>query len=269
MTTKKNFAFVFPCDFMKNRKVDDVFLEQYNELKSLGFDVFLVDIDNLDMHKKIDSSVPVIYRGWMLSVNDYRKLNDVFGGNLFIQPNMYAYSHYFVGWYSEMFSLTFDSVEVSDENEYEKIFLSLPWKKTFVKDYVKSLKTGHGAVVENVKELRTCISEMKKFKGFIEGGLVFREYKEMLSETEERFFVFNKKVYGSLDEEKRKLVEDVACKHHSPFFSVDVAYQKDGKLVVVEIGDGQVSDYVGWDVKEFCNIFASENVAIPVMKKGI
>ena len=40
-----------------------------------------------------------------------------------------------------------------------------------------------------------------------------------------------------------------------PFFSVDVAFRTDGVERIVEIGDGQVSDLVGWSVERFANIW--------------
>ena len=37
----------------------------------------------------------------------------------------------------------------------------------------------------------------------------------------------------------------------SPFYSVDMATRDDGQRRVVEVGDGQVSDLVGWTPEEF------------------
>ena len=46
----------------------------------------------------------------------------------------------------------------------------------------------------------------------------------------------------------------------SPFFSVDIARRADGVERIVEIGDGQVSDIVGWSVdsSEERKFFAQE-----------
>jgi hypothetical protein len=41
----------------------------------------------------------------------------------------------------------------------------------------------------------------------------------------------------------------------SAFFSVDVAMRADAVLRVVEIGDGQVSDLVGWDATRFAELW--------------
>jgi hypothetical protein len=39
-----------------------------------------------------------------------------------------------------------------------------------------------------------------------------------------------------------------------PFFSVDVVKTKNAKDRIVEIGDGQVSDYVGWNLNRFVDV---------------
>lgn len=39
------------------------------------------------------------------------------------------------------------------------------------------------------------------------------------------------------------------------FFSIDIVEDIYGKSWLVEIGDGQVSDYVGWEVENFAKIF--------------
>lgn len=41
----------------------------------------------------------------------------------------------------------------------------------------------------------------------------------------------------------------------SPFFSVDGATREDGVERVVEIGDGQISDLVGWSAQDFAKLW--------------
>ena len=53
------------------------------------------------------------------------------------------------------------------------------------------------------------------------------------------------------------LVQQVASRIPSPFFSVDVARRDDGVLRVVEVGDGQVSDLVGWSAAAFAGMWAA------------
>jgi len=53
-----------------------------------------------------------------------------------------------------------------------------------------------------------------------------------------------------------EVVHACASRIRSPFFSVDVALREDGVACIVEIGDGQVSDLVGWDVDAFADLWA-------------
>jgi hypothetical protein len=41
----------------------------------------------------------------------------------------------------------------------------------------------------------------------------------------------------------------------SPFYSVDVVEREDGTLRIGEVGDGQVSDLVGWSVERLVEIW--------------
>lgn len=50
-------------------------------------------------------------------------------------------------------------------------------------------------------------------------------------------------------------VEAAAQRIASPFFSVDVAIDDAGRTRIIEIGDGQVSDLVGWSPDEFVGIW--------------
>jgi hypothetical protein len=52
-----------------------------------------------------------------------------------------------------------------------------------------------------------------------------------------------------------EIVRTCAERLPSKFFSVDVAQRADGVLRVVEVGDGQVSDLVGWSPKAFATMW--------------
>ena len=51
------------------------------------------------------------------------------------------------------------------------------------------------------------------------------------------------------------IVKFAAENHNVPFFSVDVAQLETGEDIIIEIGDGQVSDIKMWDVESFYKIF--------------
>ncbi|HLX64244.1 MAG TPA: ATP-grasp domain-containing protein [Planctomycetota bacterium] len=134
----------------------------------------------------------------------------------------------------------------------------LNWGAYFIKDYVKSLKTARGAIVRDPVEAPALLAEMAEYRGEIEGGICVRRVEEFALNSEQRYFVINGKAY-SADENAGipMLVETCAEKVPSNFFSVDIARRSDGVLRVVEIGDGQVSDIVGWTANSFARMWAS------------
>ncbi|NJK49684.1 ATP-grasp domain-containing protein [Candidatus Gracilibacteria bacterium] len=97
---------------------------------------------------------------------------------------------------------------------------------------------------------------MQKFKGIIEGGICVRQIEDFVPETEKRYFVvYGKPFAASSDEEIPEIVKNCAKRISSKFFSVDIVERTDGVKRVVEIGDGQVSDLVGWSVERFTELW--------------
>lgn len=98
---------------------------------------------------------------------------------------------------------------------------------------------------------------MQKYRGKIEGGLCIRRVEPFRPETERRFFVIGGRAFASdADGEIPEVVEVCAARIQSPFFAVDVVQLAGGTDRIVEIGDGQVSDIVGWQSKRFAEIWA-------------
>ena len=122
----------------------------------------------------------------------------------------------------------------------------------FIKDYVKSLKTSIGSIINEPAAINTVIAEMQKFRGGIEGGICIRQVEDFIAETEQRYFVINGRSFAALpDKEIPDVVNECARRIDSKFFSVDVIERKDGCKRIVEIGDGQVSGFVGWTAERF------------------
>lgn len=59
-----------------------------------------------------------------------------------------------------------------------------------------------------------------------------------------------------VEENMLSLAHNVAQKHTSFFYTIDIVKQEK-EFKVIEIGDGQVSDMVGWEQKDFIKIFDS------------
>jgi hypothetical protein len=255
-------GFVFPSDFMNNKKPDEFYEQEYNLFKDAGYPVYLINTDDLDGSKVYPSLADhkLLYRGWMLSEEQYTKMYKKLHFQLLVSPQDYLKSHHLPGWYDNIKKFTINSVITSEENAVET-FKSLGWEKAFMKDYVKSLKTGKGSIVDSPEDVVRALEDIHKFKGFVEKGIVFREVKEFMPDSETRFFVLDGKIYGPTDDQDLYyMVEKASHKHEALFYSIDVAKNKNGEIFVVEIGDGQVSDTVGWNIENFVEMFKNYKV---------
>jgi hypothetical protein len=87
----------------------------------------------------------------------------------------------------------------------------------------------------------------------VEGGVCVRELEDLLPETEERYFVLRGKAHAR-DGVVPSIVQDVATRIQSPFFSVDIVLNNDGIPRLIELGDGQVSDRKKWSVEAFISM---------------
>lgn len=251
-------AFVLPSSPFSYKEVDDSYQEEYTLLKQQGFKVYLIDIDQLDDSKifpKYEDNEQLLYRGWMLTEQNYEKLNQRFNNQLLVQPKDYLYSHHIVNWYEEIKQDTFITY-FTDLNSAGELFKKLNWDKAFVKDYVKSIKTGKGSIIDSVEDIQRIKEDMLKYKGFIEGGLVFRKVEEFDKDSETRFFILNGVVHSpkEVSIDMQKLAEKISTQHNAFFYTVDIIKQENN-YKVIEIGDGQVSDMVGWKPEDFVKIF--------------
>jgi hypothetical protein len=228
----------------------------------------LIDIEPLGsgpvrLRPALEPGARVVYRGWMLTLDDYRTLAESverFGGSCATSPDQYAATHYLPNWYNLVKDLTPpETVFFDADADLVDGVGQLGWGRYFVKDHVKSLKTSVGSIVECPDQIATVVSEMKKYRGLIEGGLCIRRVEDFIDGTEQRYFVLNQIPYSS--ERDAAIPEPVsycAAAISSPFFSVDVARRSDGVDRVdriVEVGDGQVSDLVGWSASRFVEMW--------------
>ena len=65
------YSFIFPCEPFNIKKVDEHFKEEFDLFKSKGFYVCLIDLEDKILKGSFDNSSKFIYRGWMLSNNEY------------------------------------------------------------------------------------------------------------------------------------------------------------------------------------------------------
>lgn len=255
---------LFPSSPFNPKVSDDLVKEQYESFLRAGYGVSLFSLESLQSGRLILQLPPTepgdfLYRGWMLTESEYRLLSEKIaslGSSLWTNPEQYLAAHHLPKWYPLIKDLTAETVILEQEEATEAILSSLSWDGYFVKDFVKSLKTSCGSRITNPRQLPALLREMKHFRGHIEGGICLRKFEHLEANSEIRYFVIKGVPFAPTASEVPHIVTQVAARIKSPFFSVDVARRHDGVLRVVEIGDGQVSDLVGWTADRFAAIWS-------------
>lgn len=238
--------FVFPADPLDPRAIDEYFAPQRDALNAAGFGTSVLP-------RGIPVGATVVYRGWMLDTDEYRGLVATIGranATPLTSLDHYLLTHHLPNWYPLLRDLTPETVVFPEDVDLVAELKALGWPGVFLKDYVKSLKTSAGSLVTDVQSAPAVVADMRKYRGTIEGGICVRRVETLTNE--QRFFVVQGKAHGK---SIPPIVHDVTERISSPFFSVDVATNEHGSLRVVEIGDGQVSDLVGWTVEEFVDLW--------------
>lgn len=256
--------FLFPSDYFNPKAVDEAYLEQATCMQNAGFETAVISLESLytsspKISPILSPSSDVVYRGWMLSPSDYELLLSVVknkGTRAFTSKVEYLATHYLPNWYSQLTDLTPETKFYSVDDDLESELKTLGWERFFIKDYVKSLKISVGSIIDRPSDIRTVVQEMKKFRGTIEGGVCVRRVEDFVAASEKRYFVIHGQPFAaSLDEEIPGIVYECAERIQSKFFSVDVVERTDGVQRIVEIGDGQVSDLVGWSAERFAELW--------------
>jgi hypothetical protein len=261
-----NPRFLYPADYFDPSRPDETFAAEAAAFEAAGFGVSGIDTNALQGGRRRIRPLPsegetIVYRGWMLSPEDYAALLEIIsrsGAVPLTWLETYLSTHYLPNWYPLIHDLTPETVVFSAEEDLEPRLRRLGWDRFFIKDYVKSLKTSVGSIVERPEDIAIVLSEMEKFRGQIEGGVCVRRVEPFVEGTERRYFVIGGRPFSPApDGEIPEIVRACASRIASPFFSVDVVHREDGADRVVEIGDGQVSDLVGWEPARFVSAWSA------------
>jgi ATP-grasp domain, R2K clade family 3 len=256
--------FLFPSDYFNPKQADAAYTEQFDRLQTLGFGISVISLETLSSGSaKIfpapDPGSKLIYRGWMLSAEEYLRLVDIVsntGANMWISHHEYLVTHHLPNWYPLIGDLTPETHWFSIDDDLESALNKLGWSRFFIKDYVKSLKTSIGSIIDRPSEISQVVAEMQKFRGTIEGGICVRQVEDFISETEQRYFVINGRSFAANpDANIPAIVKECVSRIDSKFFSVDAIERSDGCQRIVEVGDGQVSGLVGWTVDRFADLW--------------
>lgn len=296
---KEQLYILFCQNPLDANEVDPDYKEEFLNAKQSGLEILTMSFDDLIAGDRSQSAVKrikknetlhkVIYRGWMLTGEQYATLySDLFTRNyeLINTPAQYLNCHYLPESLRFIESRTPKTVFQKFENtgsidaliEKTKVFGQ---NAVVIKDYVKSEKHDWetACFVSNAadtEKLKRTIKNLLTLRGkYLNEGIVVREFiklndltthsKSGMPLTEEyRLFFCNKKLIGIYDyweEGEYKFAkpdttefEKIAQQIDSNFFSMDIARKQDGELIIIELGDGQVAGLPDkTDKKDFYN----------------
>lgn len=252
---------LFPSDPFNKSAVDENYAEESTALAALGFTYSLFSFEDFEAGEfKTRPALPVgeeiIYRGWMMTPEAYARLCEAVaskGGVLKTSSAQYRCCHYLPVWYELCADVTPETVVTQRDADFVAAVAGKHWPAYFVKDYVKSLTTQRGSVAATPEDIAEVVSLIEQYRGAVEGGVCIRKFENLTPETEERYFVLNGKACGR-DGTVPALVEEIAQRIKSPFFSVDIVSSDAGHLRLIELGDGQVSDRKKWTAEQFASM---------------
>lgn len=252
------YHFLYPADI--RGRVDETFGDQCDAARAAGFTTSLVSDDVIagraDLHS-LPSGATVVYRGWMLPASAYACLVAACcraGAVPVTRLCGYLAAHHLPNWYPLVAEYTPETHTFAADADLVAAAHGLGWGRYFVKDYVKSLKTGRGSVTD-AAGVAGVVKMLGESRGMIEGGVCLRRVEEYVPGSEVRYFVRAGRAYAAAGGLVPEVVAAVAGRIASPFFSVDIATRTDGVTRVIEVGDGQVSDLTGWTAEQFLSIW--------------
>lgn len=254
--------FLFPRDANDPRSPEEMFADQWAALTDQGFTASLCSdavLAGMKPLRNVPPSSQVVYRGWMLKAEEYAALVravELCGATPFTSTREYLATHHLPNWYPLLSDLTPETRTHPADADIVAELRALNWGAWFLKDYVKSLKTARGSIVRQPEEAAAVIAEMREYRGEIEGGICVRRVEDFMPDSERRYFVLHGIGYAASEgPQVPEIVRQCAERIPSRFFSVDVARRRDEELRVVEVGDGQVSDLVGWSAAAFATMW--------------
>ena len=286
----------FPCDYFDNARSDDIYEAERRACVLNCIPFVLVDYEAMRIVSRPSEAIAenstALWRGWMLDDVKYAAFCDIarsIGAAPLTTPAMYSACHRFPEYAPSLDAsvpgnvLAWDSVPAGsmEDASFYRDFMVRIGDGAFVKDYVKS------AGEEKLRFLRPDMSDadilsvvngVRDWRGeLFDGGIVVKEAAEL--ECQMRFFLLDGEIVasGSHDEngveaasfprdyvseaaQVARRVRIIGADGAKPrFYTVDIARcaSKSGRAVVVECGDGQVSELPEGSVESFYKKLAS------------
>jgi hypothetical protein len=289
---------LFPANPLNERQVDPEFEREWAALQFAGVQRALVAA-NIEQERfggapllryLPEDAGKVLYRGWMLSANEYAIMSQHLqskGFELIATQSEYLRAHWLFNWLDAFDGLTPRTMFVNRDASNELILEAgrrLGVEKFVVKDYVKSRKHEWetAAYAPSVQALPQIVREFVRLQGeFLVGDVAIRQFVELdRSAGELRLWWANGELamasahpdtpgevgellgagvaahtVGSLYPIDLPEIQKRVRQLDLPFVTTDVALKAKGGFVVIEVGDGQVSGLPeGWNEDQYASL---------------
>lgn len=271
-------AVLFPCDPLSPRSPDPAFAPEAEIARACGFDVSLIDHDELDVRTDAAAALrkcvlapgtTAVYRGWMIAADGYAALFDDLARRdvrMITDPSRYEACHHAPGGHAALSEWMPETVFVPPEEarDMDAVFRRLEafdGAPLVLKDWVKSQASGYWLEAcyvpdsSSMDEVARVVGRFLDLQGpTLCGGLVFKRHMPLASHggvpLEHRAFAVDGRIVGSWPRSREAaalpsppddLLQAVASRAPSPFASLDFALEENGRWWLLEAGDGQVS----------------------------
>lgn len=245
--------YLFECEIAKTADIQTIFF---------NYDAYIMG-ERLKLFGNLVNAADyvAIYRGWMMKPEKYRQFyNDLSdkGISLINSPEEYCNCHMFPYSYNKLQNLTPKTLIFPENEEIDWDSVRCTFDRFMIKDFVKSVK-GFGFPEYLTSEMSNAELDqyVLKFKNLRDelftGGIVLKQYVELdrIGGHTHEFRAFYVKgqlatIYQNSDNKEDDVPEDVLnnkelCLLNSNFYTIDFARTTNGKYIVIETGDGQVS----------------------------
>ncbi|WP_203989765.1 ATP-grasp domain-containing protein [Sphaerisporangium rufum] len=267
-------GFLFCADPLRPRRVDPHFEAQAQAVRDLDGRLALIDHDAVQADRIAEAVArvprgfgPVWYRGWMLRTEQYRAMEEALrarGCRLLVSGQEYRAGHELPGWIDCFRHLTPRTVVLpmapsAAPPDVKRLASAVAgWSDGgfVIKDYVKSRKYewSDACYAPNLARLPDVVARFVELQGEdLVGGLVIRRFENFERRELRVWWVDGEPVFagphpddaqaateapGDLSE-VRAAVRRLGCR----FVTTDLVQRADGVRRVIEVGDGQVSDW--------------------------
>lgn len=263
---------LFPSDPLNPRRVDPHYAEEHAAAITVGINVAFISHDDIQAGRfeeavtVVPTGVSAFYRGWMLTPSEYAFFEQTLKNSRDVTLNTtaeeYRQAHEAPGWIRNLHDMTPESVLVEGPNV--DLLLQQAREKfkpdngpVVLRDYSKSMKHywDEAMFIPDVTDevhARQVIARFLELRDdSFAGGLILRRYETFLPGEYRSWWVEGNCVMTTAHPDTPHLApaEDWLIPDPLPnlplvpFCTVDWALRDDGVWRVIEIGDGQVSDF--------------------------